>query len=186
MITNGEQDAPVGPYETQSECQTALEGFGSPAGYSCQEKTGTFGGVTEYSPNVSSMDKIYYLKHTIVNNIVTESYVVFVVTEEMASANAGMTAGTYTLRGAGGTNCVYNNSTSQYICDEYSPYYETNKTVLKNAFGSENCTDDTTKFYCSASGLGADAISDGFVHANDGSYACSVDGAGSSHCDYFS
>ena len=32
VITDGNQDAPVGPYESQSECQTALEGFGSPAG----------------------------------------------------------------------------------------------------------------------------------------------------------
>ncbi|MBR2708368.1 MAG: hypothetical protein IKE90_02900, partial [Bacilli bacterium] len=40
VITNGEMDAPVGPYETINECETALAGFGSPEGFSCQQKTG--------------------------------------------------------------------------------------------------------------------------------------------------
>ena len=167
VITDGTQDAPVGPYETQSECQTALTGFGSPAGFSCQQKTGTFGGITEYSTNVSSMDKIYYLKHTIVNDIVTESYVEFVVTPEMASANSGMTPGTYTLRG-------YTDG----------PYYEANKTVLKTAFGENTsyCRDNSSDFDCDVSGLHAYADSYGNVGANVDSAYCSVYSGGSSRC----
>ena len=78
VITDGNQDAPVGPYESQSECQTAFEGFGSPSGYSCQEKTGTFGGVGEYTTNASTLNKAYYLKHDVVDDIITASYVCFV------------------------------------------------------------------------------------------------------------
>ena len=78
VITDGNQDAPVGPYESQSECQTALEGFGSPPGYSCQEKTGTFGGIGEYTTNASTLNKTYYLKHDVEDGIITASYVCFV------------------------------------------------------------------------------------------------------------
>ena len=49
--------------------------------------------------NMDSRASKFYLKHTISNNIVTESYVGFVVTDAMAQANPGMTAGTYYLRG---------------------------------------------------------------------------------------
>ena len=78
VITDGNQEAPVGHYETQSECQTAFEGFGSPSGYSCQEKTGTFGGVGEYTTNASTLNKTYYLKHDVEDDIITASYVCFV------------------------------------------------------------------------------------------------------------
>ena len=184
VITNGTQDAPVGPYETQSECQTAFEGFGSPTGYSCQQKTGTFGGVTEYSTNVSSMNKIYYLKHTIVNDIVTESYVEFVVTPEMAQANPGMTAGTYTLRGAGATS----NGSGEYNID--SPYYASNVNVLKQAFGDKTrsqggyCTDFTSSsgVGCNVSGLGAGADSNGNLSAGGGWSDCYVYPDGDSKC----
>ena len=78
VITYGNQVAPLGPYETQSACQTALEGFGSPAGYSCQEQTGTFGGVGEYTTDASTLNKTYYLKHDVEDDIITASYVCFV------------------------------------------------------------------------------------------------------------
>ena len=181
VITNGTQEAPVGPYETQSECQTALEGFGSPAGYSCQQKTGTFGGITEYSTDVSSMNKIYYLKHIIVNDIVTESYVEFVVTPEMESANTGMRAGTYTLRGAGATS----NGSGGYNND--SPYYASNVATLKRAFGENSgyCSDFTSSsyVYCGVSGLNARARADGYVNADDDSAGCYVYNDGISSCN---
>ena len=180
VITDGTQEAPVEPYETQSECQTALVGFGSPAGFSCQQKTGTFGGITEYSTSVASMNKIYYLKHKIVNDIATESYVEFVVTPEMASSNSEMTAGTYTLRGAGATS----NGSGGYNND--SPYYTANVNVLKRAFGENSgyCGDFTSSSYvsCRVSGLHTNVFSDGDVNAGAVSAHCYVTPVGDSGC----
>ena len=110
-----------------------------------------------------------YLKHTISNNIVTDSYVGFVVTAAMAQANPGMTVGTYYLRGR---------------VDEYSlsekPLYESNKEIMKQAFGyeynSDRCTEYRDAFRCTVSGLSATVWSYGYVSASDGN------GAG---CDVF-
>ncbi len=130
----------------------------------------------------SSKNLPYYLKHKLENGIVTESYVEFVVTPEMATANTGMVAGTYTLRGE---------KTDDKSSDYISPYYEANKEAIKTAFGYstnpsrcyESGTGQSSHFRCSVSGLYADAIAYGYVIAYDyGSSGCSVDFDGSSNC----
>ena len=63
-----------------------------------------------------------------------------------------------------------------------NPYYETNKQALMTAFGASNCTDNTTDYNCSVSGLSAGAFSGGSVDANGGGYGCYVDSDGSSNC----
>ena len=139
----------------------------------------------------SSKDLPFYLKHKIENGIVTESYVEFVVTEEMAQANTGMVAGTYALRG----EKTYDPDTSTWLVDEsyISPYFETNKEAIKTAFGyatnpsrcSESGTGRSSYFYCSVSGLNAYSYADGIVNAYDtGSSGCVVDSFGSSYCDW--
>lgn len=139
-----------------------------------------------YETNPSNLNKTFYLKHVIVDDIVTESYVEFVVTPTMATSNPGMTAGTYYLRGLD-TYDVNGNCKSQYLnsstgnCE--SPYYESNKTVLQNAFGSTYCTDYSSYFECYVSGLGAYATLDGNVGAYGGDSArCDVDCYGDSIC----
>ena len=72
----------------------------------------------------------FYFKHKIEDGIVKETYVVFIVTEDMAQSNPGMTAGTYELRG--------------YTDNRY---YETNKELLIRAFGSSRCS-LTSHFEC--------------------------------------
>ncbi|MBR1936112.1 MAG: hypothetical protein IJ842_00295, partial [Bacilli bacterium] len=119
--------------------------------------------------SASSKDLPFYLKHKIENGIVTESYVEFVVTEEMAQANTGMVAGTYTLRG----EKTYDEDTNTWLVDEsyISPYYDTNKEAIKTAFGyatnpsrcSESGTGRSSNFYCSVSGLYADSNAGGYV-----------------------
>ena len=140
--------------------------------------------------SASSKDLPFYLKHKIENGIVTESYVEFVVTEEMAQANTGMVAGTYTLRG----EKTYDPDTSTWLVDEsyISPYYETNKEAIKTAFGyatnpsrcSESGTGRSSDFYCGVFGLNADSNASGDVSAAGpgGSY-CYVNGDGYSSCD---
>ena len=139
----------------------------------------------------SSKDLPFYLKHKVENGIVTEQYVEFVVTETLAQANAGMVAGTYTLRG----ERTYDIDTSSYIVgtDYISPYYESNKEAIKTAFGyatnasrcSESGTGRSSIFGCSVSGLYARAYAYGSVTANDtaGSY-CSVYYAGYARCSW--
>ena len=141
--------------------------------------------------SASSKDLPFYLKHKIENGIVTESYVEFVVTEEMAQANTGMVAGTYTLRG----EKTYDEDTNTWLVDEsyISPYYETNKEAIKTAFGyatnpsrcSESGTGRSSNFYCSVSGLYADSNAGGYVGAGDaGGSSCYVNYYGRSYCDW--
>ena len=113
--------------------------------------------------------KPYYLRHVLnSSNEIEESYVEFVVTEDMANANSGMVAGTYSLKGG-----------------DYGASYTSNVNTIKAAFGYSSypsrCTDNGTDFSCSVSGLNAGA-SDNGVDANDANGNCGVGGGGSSRC----
>ena len=130
--------------------------------------------------NPSVMNKTsqpFYLKHKIENDVVTESYVVFTVTPEMAAANSGMTAGTYELRG--GIN--------EGSASEKTIFIQNAKTIY-DAFGTKcssnpYTTTPSSSFNCSVSGLNAFADAVGVVSASDGSSSgCGVDGGGDSHC----
>ena len=154
--------------------------------------------ITQYSSASEAMaafeNSPFYLKHLIKNGIIEESYVEFVVTQAMASANSGMTAGTYALRGldtydenASNTNYCkaeyYNSSIGKCL----SPYYESNKQILISAFGSNNCNSeydggDYKYLDCSVSGLSAYAYSNGGVNAYAGAWGCSVNDSGASGC----
>ena len=119
-----------------------------------------------YQEAVTAFGYDFFLRHSIVNNIVTESYVGFV---------KGGTA--YYLRGG---------------VDEHEaatkPVYEANKATLLSAFGSGNCSTDIScgdnciYTNCSASGLSADAYSDGGVTARGVDWYCYVLVDGSSYC----
>ena len=135
--------------------------------------------ITTYSTPAEAMaafsNRLFYLKHTISNNIVTESYLEFVVTDTMAQAIPGMTAGTYYLRGGAGDE---SESAEQ-------PIYEANKATLLSAFGSSYCFSDSSGFYCAVTGLlSAGAYSSGDVYAYDpdADAHCDVDSDGSSYC----
>ena len=133
-----------------------------------------------------NIDRPFYLKHTFTNNVVSDSYVGFVITPEMAQANPGMTAGTYYLKGKktyeyinGNWQCI-----SQYVSgdDCIDPEYNTNKTTLLNAFGSSNCTDNSYDIICSVNGLSADIEKSGHVNVYDDSWECFVEDVGTSSC----
>ena len=142
----------------------------------------------------SSQDLPFYLKHKIENGIVTESYVEFVVTEEMAQANTGMVAGTYTLYKLRGEKTYDPDTATWFVGTDYvSPYYEANKEAIKTAFGyvtnpercSESGTGRTSGFYCSVSGLYAYSSASGYVNASvPGSSYCDVGYNGDSSCDW--
>ena len=65
----------VGKYNTEEECQTGYESYNSPSGYSCQTREKGLGSYTE---DGSTLNKAYYLKHDIVEDVVIASYVCFV------------------------------------------------------------------------------------------------------------
>ena len=133
------------------------------------------------------VDRPFFLKHTVSNNTVTDSYVGFVVTNEMAQANPGMTAGTYYLKGKktkklveGNWQCMSEYDDGNGSCID--PDYDTNKTTLLSAFGSSYCTENSDNFGCSVSGLYAVAMSGGDVSAHAGAWYCGVSYYGFSGC----
>ena len=130
-------------WETKSECE-AYVADQNMENTVCEQGTVQ---LISYETNPSNLNKTFYLKHVIVDDIPTESYVGFIVTPAMATANPGMTAGTYYLRGLD-TYDVNDNCKNQYLNSDTgnceSPYYESNKTVLQNAFGSTYCTESSS------------------------------------------
>ena len=132
----------------------------------------------------------YYFKHKIENDVITESYVVFTVTDEMAQANPGMVSGTYELR----EEKTSSSENGEYIVDEnyISLYYEANKETIKTAFGystnPSRCTESIrgrdSYFSCWVSGLNANANANGNVNAiGSDSSICNVISDGNSYCD---
>ena len=119
----------------------------------------------------------FYLKHTIENDMVKESYVCF-----------EKDGNTYCLQG----QQTYENSTGSWKCKSefldsesnrcLSTYYESNKTILKQAFGESNCTQNSSILDCSAGGLYAYAYEKGIVDANGGFAQCNVSYNGNSYC----
>ena len=102
----------------------------------------------------------FYLKHEIENDIVKESYVCF-----------ERNSNTYCLRGG-----INESSLSE------KPIYESNKTILKQAFGESNCTDHSSYLDCSEGVWSAYANLDGYVDAYVGSAYCRVSSNGISNC----
>ena len=115
--------------------------------------------------------KPFYLRHVLnSSDEIEESYVEFIVTEDMANANSGMVAGTYSLKGG-----------------DSGASYTTNVDTLKAAFGystnPSRCTAEGSYFDCSVSGFRANANGFGSVSASDTvAYSCDVYDTGSSTC----
>ena len=106
----------------------------------------------------SKISNSYVCKENAFTQGVLESYVGFVVTPEMATANPGTVAGTYYLKGGDDGKALLDNAK-----------------IIYDAFGGVGCSGDdpsittpSSNFGCDVSGLNAYANSDGSVGANDG------------------
>ena len=123
----------------------------------------------------------YVCKENAFTQGVLESYVGFVVTSEMATANPGMVAGTYYLKGG----------------DAGKAFLDNAKTIY-DAFGGVGCyldgtsggnpytTTPSSEFFCFVSGLGAYAYSFGGVNAYaDSNSRCYVIPDGYSACELY-
>ena len=118
----------VDEYTSEADCQTGYEGKNSPAGYSCQTREK---GLGSHSEDASTLNKTYYLKHDIVEDVITNSYVCFVYnnTEHcMKGADSGASfaqntqiikdfqtfnsLGAYNYNGGNPTGCTFSASYS--------------------------------------------------------------------------
>ncbi|MBR7041901.1 MAG: hypothetical protein IKI04_00200, partial [Bacilli bacterium] len=112
-----------------NEIAISIATYSTPEGAMASLKTAG-GGTTDYP--------FFFRFRLDDSDIVTESYLGFVITPAMAQANSGIIPGTYYLRGS-------------WLS---STYYEANKEVLLNAFGSSYCTDYSSRYSCDIPGLG--------------------------------
>ena len=107
----------------------------------------------------------YHLLHNIKSNVVEDSYIKLIITSSMVSSAPAMSKGTYILKG------------------NDPDFYPANKSILQNAFGSSNCTDNTTSYTCTVSGvLTATASDHGGISVGDSTGNCSVTQQGVSSC----
>ena len=174
LTYNGEVTVwyPTSYYSSAAEAYADEYAFSSQAYCEDDAVTGncTSGTVTlspgDYETDASNLNKTYYLKHTIVNDIVTASYVCFVTDEEHCMQGGDINVSTH-----------------------LSPYYSTNQSLLQNQqtwFNnhSGSCSFSSGGSRCSGSGFSeVYAHSNGNVSANV-SYAvgCQVYSYGDSYC----
>lgn len=138
-------------FESSSDCNSKVSDyFGE--GYVCEENTFTGG--------------------------VSESYVGFVVTPEMVTANLGMTVGTYYLKGGDDGRSFLDNTKTIYDAFRGVGCY-----LDGNSGGNPYTTTPSSDFRCYVPGLYAFACSNGRVEAYDGAgSSCGVYEDGDSRC----
>ena len=165
IIANGSGvQGPPAVYDTEVECQTGYTGYGSPAGYSCQQKTITTGGIGDYTTDASTLNKTSYLKHDVEDDIITASYVCFVYNDTE-----------HCMKGAdGGASFAAN---TQIIKD-----FQTFNSLPDNA--NPGCTFDSSSSRCHGGGFSrVSAVSDGGVYViGSSSGNCFVEYYGASNC----
>ena len=113
VITNGQYESPLGPYDTLEECNADKVAKGAPDVFYCQQKTGTFGGIGEYTTDASTLNKSYYLKHDVIDDIITASYACFIINNTEYCMKASSDGSTWsvnkgllgTLKDAGTITC---------------------------------------------------------------------------------
>ena len=129
-------------------------------------------------------DLKFFFKHKIENNIVTESYLGFIVPDEMVQSNSGMVAGTYLLRGAGATiNEEETQRTGRTVYNDDSIYYENNIEILKQAFGyntmPSRCTMNQNNFFRCSTII---VYHNGRIEVMLGNVSCNLYYDGTSYC----
>ena len=157
---------PAGDYDTLEECEEARTnnygGYGE-----CKEfLTDPVAGA--YTKNASALNKTYYLKHDVEEDIITGSYVCFIYN------NAE-----HCMKGAdGGASFIQNNR----IINDYQTFYNLNTVTIPSS-SNLGCFLDSSVADC----YGGDFIrvyadSSGIVNVRESSKSCDVRSDGSSRC----
>lgn len=122
----------------------------------------------------------FYLKHTVVNDIITESYIGFTITPELAAANEGMIPGNYALRGGIDESNLQD-----------KPVFTANINLLKRVYDYVNhpdrCNIEDNYIHCDIWSSGAapelSASSNGEISAGSGMH-CNLGTDGRSSCEW--
>ena len=126
----------MGCYDTVEACEQGAEEW-----YECTLTGLAQSGLTTYETDVANLPYLqyvpYFLRHTVVNDIVTETYIGFIITPAMVTSNPGMVAGTYYLQAT-------NDNSS----------YSSNLNILQTALGS--AYDSFCSPYYSGAGISCD------------------------------
>ncbi len=167
VIANSTGGENADEYSSEALCQTGYESKNSPAGYSCQTREKGLGNYTE---DASSLNKTYYLKHDIVEDIVTNSYVCFIYnnTEHcMKGADGGASfdqntqiikdfqtfnsLGAYNNNGGNPTGCTFAASSSFCYGGGFFPIraYSTGRVQILTSSSSSCRINHTGYSYCS-------------------------------------
>ncbi len=176
VLTDGTNEA--GNFDTEEACTTQRNtylGQGMPESYTCQQKTGTFGGVGEYTTDASTLNKNYYLKHDVEDDIITASYVCFVYNNAEHCMKGGID------ESSAAEKPVFNANTG--IIQDYQTFYNLN-TVSNPSSSNPGCNFVSSYSYCSGGGFyQVRAHSNGGVGVyGSSSEYCYVNYTGTSRC----
>ncbi len=163
--TDGNNESP-NSFNTEAECQTDISNNGyAQYGVYCQQKTGTFGGVGEYTTDASTLNKNYYLKHDVEDDIITASYVCFVYNNSEHCLKGGDNGASF--------------AANTQIIQDFQTFYN-----LPNG-ANPGCIFTSSDSLCYGGGFdNMHADSYGIVDVyGSSSEDCFVDGAGYSGCD---
>ena len=188
IMVNGEENegSAAYAYDTHDECTAFLTSMGITEGeeieadgtnitLTCVEKTGTFGGIGDYTEDYTTLNKTIFLGHKIGNDgKVERNDVCFIRNNTL-----------YCLKGVETAN-------ADYSASNLAPYYIENHNTLLEAFGPkaiENSICSGALYdnrvngtYCSISDFKVDAYKDGHIRANDDNVECDTFTDGNSAC----
>ena len=157
-----------GCYTTESECKTAIEQFADTD--TCQKQTITAESLLgEYTTDASTLNKTYYLKHDVVDDIITASYVCFVYNNAEHCMKGGDNGASF--------------ETNTQIIKDYQIFYNLN-TVSNLSSSNPGCSFRSSSSSCYGGGFNqVNAVSDGNVYVNGSSSEyCVVHNGGNSDC----
>ena len=164
-LTDGTDEA--GSFLTEEACivqRNTNLGRGMPESYTCQQKTETFDGIGEYTTDASTLNKTYYLKHDVVDDIITVSYVCFVYNNAEHCMKGGDGGASY--------------SANQQIIQDFQAF----NNLPDNA--NPGCNWGSSYSYCFGGGFNSVFANSGGLVAVDSSSSvyCHVIDDGSSRC----
>ena len=145
---------PSDSFNTEEACLTKYPDQGT---YYCQSAENVLGSYTE---DASTLNKTYYLKHVVVDDIITASYVCFVTDEE---------------------HCIQGGVSSFY--SENIGILQTQESWFTSHSGSCDLNSSSSPSYCQGGGFDyASALSDGSVSVGVGGSSCPIGPTGNSYC----
>ena len=154
-------------YNTEAECLAGYESKNSPSGYSCQTRETGLGSYTE---DASTLNKTYYLKYDIVEDVITNSYVCFIYNNSE-----------HCMKGAdGGASFTQNTQ----IVREFQDFNNLS-TISSPSSSNPGCAFTASSSYCYGGGFyNVNALSAGIVNVRGSSASthCIVYPAGYSYC----